>query len=86
MNDTPLCASKRTGRSLWQQYRIYGHRLELQSWVLLHTVVIPANEIQADDGAIGYRKSSVSLLSEIWRQAGENLYGWGTRFIWKLLL
>ena len=39
MNDTPLCASKRTGRSLWQQYRIYGHRLELQSWVLLHTVV-----------------------------------------------
>ena len=39
MNDTPLCASKRTGRSLWQQYRIYPHRLELQSWVLLHTVV-----------------------------------------------
>ena len=39
MNDTPPGASKRMGRSLWQQYRIYGHRLELQSWVLLHTVV-----------------------------------------------
>ena len=47
MNNTPLYASKRTSKSLWQEYRIYRDRLELQSWFLLHTVVIPANEIQA---------------------------------------
>jgi hypothetical protein len=47
VNGTPLYASKRTPKSLWQEYRIYRDRLELQSWFLLHTVVIPANEIQA---------------------------------------
>lgn len=47
MNDTPLYASKRTVRSLWQQYRIYRDRIELQSWILLHTVVLPIDEIQA---------------------------------------
>jgi len=30
---------------LWQEYRIYPDRLELQSWFLLHTIVLPANEI-----------------------------------------
>jgi hypothetical protein len=47
MNDTPIYTSKRTGRSLWQEYRIYPDRLELQSWYLFHTVVVPANEIRA---------------------------------------
>ncbi len=47
MNGTPLYASDRTAKSLWQRYRIYRDRLELQSWILLHTVVVPANEIQA---------------------------------------
>ena len=47
MNDTPIYVAKRTGRSLWQEYRIYRDRLELQSWFLFHTVVVPANEIQA---------------------------------------
>ena len=47
MNGTPLYASKRTAKSLWQQYRIYRDRLELQSWILLHTVVLPIDEIQA---------------------------------------
>ena len=47
MNGTALYASKRSFKSLWQEYRIYRDRLELQAWVLLHTVVIPANEIQA---------------------------------------
>jgi hypothetical protein len=47
MNDTPLYASKRTAKSLWQQYRIYRDRIELQSWILLHTVVLPTGEIQA---------------------------------------
>ena len=47
MNDMPLYASKRTGKSLWQQYRIYSDRLELQSWFLLHTLVVPRDKIQA---------------------------------------
>jgi hypothetical protein len=47
MNDTPIYTSKRTAKSLWQEYRIYRDRLELQSWFLFHTVVVPANEIQA---------------------------------------
>ena len=47
MNDTPLYTSKRTAKSLWQQYRIYRDRIELQSWILLHTVVLPIDEIQA---------------------------------------
>jgi hypothetical protein len=47
MNDTPIYTSRRTGRSLWQEYRIHRNRLELQSWFLFHTLVVPANEIQA---------------------------------------
>jgi hypothetical protein len=47
MNDTPLYTSKRTARSLWQQYRIYHDRLELQAWILFHTVVVPVGEIRA---------------------------------------
>jgi hypothetical protein len=47
MNDTSLYKSKRTAKSLWQQYRIYRDRIELQSWLLFHTIVVPANEIQA---------------------------------------
>jgi hypothetical protein len=47
MIDTPLYTSKRTAKSLWQQYRIYRDRIELQSWILLHTVVLPIDEIQA---------------------------------------
>jgi hypothetical protein len=46
MNDTPLYTSKRTARSLWQQYRIYPDRLELQAWILLHTVKLPLREIR----------------------------------------
>jgi hypothetical protein len=47
MNDALLYKSKRTAKSLWQQYRIYRDRIELQSWILLHTIVVPVNEIQA---------------------------------------
>ena len=47
MTDKPLYASKRTARSLWQQYRVYHDRLELQSWFLLHTLVVPRDEVQA---------------------------------------
>jgi hypothetical protein len=47
MNNTPLYISKRTGRGLWQEYRVYQDRLDLQSWFLLHTLVVPVDEIQA---------------------------------------
>ena len=47
MNDTPIYISKRTGKGLWQEYRIYPDRLELQAWVLFHTVVIPVREIRS---------------------------------------
>jgi len=43
--EQPAYVSRRTSASLWQEYRIYSDRLELQSWTLLHTIVIPANEI-----------------------------------------
>ena len=33
----------------WQQYRIYRDRLELQAWILFHTVVVPIGEIRAID-------------------------------------
>ena len=45
--EQPLYVSRRTGASLWQEYRIYSDRLELQAWILFHTVVIPAREILA---------------------------------------
>src|SRR5260370_42018887 len=47
INDPPLYASKRTAKNLWQQYRIYRDRLELQSWLLFHTMILPRDEIQA---------------------------------------
>jgi hypothetical protein len=47
MNGALLYESKRTAKSLWQEYRIYSDRLELQSWFLFHTVVVPADEIQS---------------------------------------
>ena len=43
--EQPIHVSRRTAASLWQEYRIFPDRLELQSWVLFHTVVIPASEI-----------------------------------------
>ncbi len=45
MNDVPIYTSKRTGKSLWQEYRIFSDRLELQCWCLFHTLVVPANEM-----------------------------------------
>ena len=47
MNDAPLYASKRTAKSLWQRYRIHRDRLELQSWIIFHTFIVPTDEIQA---------------------------------------
>jgi len=47
MNDTPLYISKRMAKNLWQEYRIYHDRVELQSRFLFHTIIVPVNEIQA---------------------------------------
>jgi hypothetical protein len=47
VQNIPIFTSKRTLRSLWQQYRIYRDRVELQSWILFHTVVVPAEEIES---------------------------------------
>jgi len=44
-NTALIYASKRTAKNLWQEYRVYPDRLELQSWFLFHTIVIPAKEI-----------------------------------------
>ena len=43
--EQPLFVSRRTPASLWQEYRIYSDRLELQAWILFHTIAIPTNEI-----------------------------------------
>jgi hypothetical protein len=43
--EQPVFVSRRTPASLWQQYRIFPDRLELQAWILFHTIVIPAREI-----------------------------------------
>ena len=43
--EQPLHVSRRTAACLWQEYRILPNRLELQSWFLFHTIVIPAMEI-----------------------------------------
>lgn len=47
MHTAPIYISKRTAKSLGQEYRIYPDRLELQSWFLFHTFVIPAGDILA---------------------------------------
>jgi hypothetical protein len=45
MNGALVYISKRTAKSLWQEYRIYRDRVELQCWIALHTLVIPTGEI-----------------------------------------
>ena len=41
----PIYVSPRSLRSLWQEYRIYPNRLELECRVALHKLVILADEI-----------------------------------------
>jgi hypothetical protein len=41
----PIYVSPRSVKSFLQEYRIYPHRLELECWVALGTLVIPADEI-----------------------------------------
>jgi hypothetical protein len=76
MNDTPLYASKRTAKSLWQQYRSYRDRLELESWILLHTVVLPTDEIQA----VKVRPSVVGgLMGFTWGMKKDFCDMWGIK-------
>jgi hypothetical protein len=49
--EQPTYVSSRTVANLWQEYRIFPDRLELQSWFLFHTIVIPAREILTIVGA-----------------------------------
>ena len=42
---TPLYVSKRSLKNLWQAYRVYLDRIELQCWIALHTLKIPVREI-----------------------------------------
>jgi hypothetical protein len=44
-NHAPLYVSKRSFKNLWQQYRIYLDRIELQCWIAFHTLKIPLHEI-----------------------------------------
>jgi hypothetical protein len=44
-NRTPLYVSKRSFKNLWQEYRIYLDRIELQCWTVFHTLKIPIREI-----------------------------------------
>jgi hypothetical protein len=44
-NQTPLYVSKRAFKNLWQQYSIYPDRIELQCWVVFHTLKIPLHDI-----------------------------------------
>ena len=41
----PEYISKASARSLWQEYQVYPDRLELQFWIFLKTVKIPAEKI-----------------------------------------
>jgi hypothetical protein len=41
----PIYVSPRSSTSLWQEYRVYPDRIELQCKVALHTLVISADEI-----------------------------------------
>lgn len=43
----PAYISKRSFKNIWQEYRVYPDRLELQFWLGLHTIVIPFENIEA---------------------------------------
>lgn len=45
-DESPLYVSNRLPRNLWQEYRVFKDRLELESHILLHTFIIPLNDIQ----------------------------------------
>jgi hypothetical protein len=44
-DESPLYVSNRLPKNLWQEYRVFKDRLELESHILLHTFIIPLNDI-----------------------------------------
>ncbi|HXE43295.1 MAG TPA: hypothetical protein VN516_09750 [Candidatus Baltobacteraceae bacterium] len=42
---SPVYSSRRLAVNLWQEYKIFSDRLELQSWILFRTIIVPAHEI-----------------------------------------
>ena len=44
MNDTPVYTSPSTARSLWQEYRVYGDRLEFGT--LFGTMTVPFEHVE----------------------------------------
>ena len=44
-NQRPIYVSPRSLRSLWQEYRIYPNRIELECRIACHTLVILTDEI-----------------------------------------
>jgi len=42
----PLYVSKRMPRNLWQEYRVYSDRIEIQCRLLFSTFVIPFEDIE----------------------------------------
>lgn len=43
---SPILASAKSGKNLWQSYRVYPDRVELSCWALFCTFVIPAERIR----------------------------------------
>lgn len=43
----PVSISERTLKNFWQEYRVYPDRLELQSWISFHTIVIPFRNLES---------------------------------------
>jgi hypothetical protein len=41
-----LYVSRRSAKNLWQRYRVYSDRIELQFWFAFHTLVIPLRVIE----------------------------------------
>lgn len=47
MNEKPIYVSKPTSKSLWNEYRIYQDRIELEARFLFRTFVVDRNDLVA---------------------------------------
>jgi len=48
-SEIPLYVSPSSGKSLWQEYRVFSDRIELGAWIVMRTLVIPAGDIVSVD-------------------------------------
>ncbi len=44
-NDSPIYVSEKSGKNLWQDYRVFPDRIELRCWIVFKTFVIRAEDI-----------------------------------------